>query len=146
MSGATFINKEGSVLRLLGVLLTFLTVTSFLACVAAVPVAVRYYKSSKFQTATVQVNAKAEDVHRTALRLVDEDPEIKLLKKDDKKFMVEAEKGELHGTIKTTSISEKQSQLVVTADAGEKEEDKKLALRIVTRICDKLEVKYTVVE
>lgn len=146
MSSDTFMNKKGAVVRLLGVLFTFLTVTSFVACVAAVPVAVRYYKSSKFQTATVQVNAKAEDVYRTALRLIDEDPQIKLLKKDDKKFMVEAEKGELQGSIKTTSISEKQSQLVVTADAGEKEEDKKLALRIVTRICDKLGVKYTVVE
>jgi hypothetical protein len=105
-----------------------------------------YHQATKHHTATVQVNAKAEDVYRTALSLVEEDPEIKLLKKDDDKFMAEAEKGELSASIKAAPIGDNQTQLVVTADAGKKEEDKKLALRVVTRICDRLGVKYTVVE
>lgn len=130
----------------LGLLCVSLTVMSLMACVAAIPVAVHYYKSSKHFTAIVQVNAKAADVFQTALRIVGENPDIKLLKKDDEKLMVEAKKGELFASIKTTAISNNQTQLVATADAGEKEEDKKLALQVVTRICDELGVKYTVVE
>jgi hypothetical protein len=117
-----------------------------MACVAAIPVAVHYYKSSKYSTAMVQVKAKVADVYQTALRIVEEKPELKLLKKDDVKFMVEAKEGELHANVKAVAISDNQTQLVVTADAGKKEADKKLALQIVTNICDELGVKYTVVE
>jgi len=71
---------------------------------------------------------------------------LKLLKKDDEKFVAEGEKGELNATIMATPLDDKKTQLIVTADAGKKETDKKLALQIITNICDKLGVKYTVVE
>ena len=137
------IKKIKSGLRMLGLFCIFVTVITQLACVAAIPIII-YAKSTKHHTATVQIDAKAKDVYDTALGLVEADPEIKLLKKDDEKLFVEVEKGKLHASIKATSVKEKQTQLIVTADAGEKEEDKELALRVVTRICDKLGVKYTV--
>ena len=140
-----FIGKRGFVLRCLGVMLTLLTVISLMACVAAIPVVV-YKQATKFHTATVEVNAKANDVYRTALLIIEEDPELKLLKKDDEKFVAEAEKGELNATIMATQLDDKKTQLIVTADAGKKETDKELALQIITNICDKLGIKYTVVD
>ena len=133
-------------LRFLGLLCVSVTLMSLMACVAAIPLAVHHYKSSKYSTAMVQVNAKAADVYQTALRIVEENPDIELLKKDDEKFMAEAKRGELFASIKAVPLSENRTELVATADAGEKEEDKKLALQVATRICDELGVKYTVVE
>ncbi len=139
------IGKRGFVLRFLGVMLTLLTVISLLACVAAIPVMV-YKQTTKYHTATVKVNVKANEVYRMALFIIEKDPELKLLKKDDEKFVVEAEQGELNATAMATPLDNKQTQLIVTADAGKKESDKELALEIITDICDKLGVKYTVVE
>jgi len=145
MKREIFVSKRASVPRLLGSLLVLLAVMSMLACVAAVPDVVNY-KYTNHHTATVQVDAKADEVYHTALRLVEEDPDLKLLERDDEKLLVEAEKGELHASVAVAPLGDKQAQVVVTADAGDKEEDKELALRIITSLCDRLEVKYTVVE
>ena len=132
-------------LRVLGVFFIFLVVIYLLGCVAAIPVII-YYKSTKHFTATVQVDAKAEDVYQTALRIVEENPNVKLVKKDDEKLLVEAELEEKEGSIKAVPISANQCQLIATVDAGDKEADEEMALRIVKRICDELGVKYSVVE
>jgi len=150
MSHDAFRNKRGSVLRLFGVLLTFLTLMSLVGCIAAVPVAIRYYKSTKFQTATAQVNAQAVDVYHTAIRMIQQRPDIRIVKQDDEKLMVEIERGEKYASIKTAPLDSGQTHLVVTADADveekDKEEDKELALKVVQLICDELGVEYTVVK
>jgi hypothetical protein len=124
---------------------TFLMIMFLMACPVVIPIVV-YKKATKFHTATLEVNVKANDVYRAALLIIEEDPELKLLKKDDEKFLAEAEKGELNATIMATQLDDKKTQLIVTADAGKKETDKELALQIITNICDKLGIKYTVVD
>lgn len=140
-----FIWKRGVILRCCCMIFTFLMMMFLMACPVVIPIVV-YKKTTKFHTATVEVNAKANDVYRTALLIIEEDPELKLLKKDDEKFVAEAEKGELNATIMATQLDDKKTQLIVTADAGKKETDKALALQIITNICDKLGIKYTVVD
>ena len=145
MTNDRLINKNGFGIRVFGIFFVLVVAAFLLSCVAAVPVII-YYQSTKHFTATVQVDAKAEDVYQTALRIVEEQPNVKLVKKDDEKLIVEAKLEEKEGSIKAVPISANKCQLIATADAGDKEADKEMALRIVKRICDELGVKYTVVE
>jgi hypothetical protein len=137
--------KTKGMTRLLGPIVVFATALAFWGCPVLIPVVI-YKQSTKHHTATVQVNKKADDVYGTAIQLLEDNPEIKVLEKDDEKRAVEAEKGELFASVSATPIDGGKTQLVVTADAGKREEDKELALKIVTKICDALGVKYTLVE
>jgi hypothetical protein len=127
-------------------LFSFAIVSSW-ACVAAIPVII-YHQATKMQTATVQVNADANNVYQTARRLIQERTDIEILKQEDDKRTIEIKKAEKYASIKATPLDGGKTQLVVTADADteekEKEEDKELALKIVTAICDELGVSYSV--
>ena len=85
--------------------------------------------------------------YTTALHLIKKDAEVKLLKKYDEKRIVEAEKGKLSAIDKAKPRGKKMTELIATADAGgEKGEDKKLALKVVKKICDELGVTHMVNE
>jgi hypothetical protein len=109
--------------------------------------AIAYKKGTKFNKATVQVQAAANDVYSTAIGVINDDPAIELLKKDDEKLKAEARKGKLLAKIEVKKLDNGNTKLIVKADAGkDKKADKELALRIVKRICDTLGVKYVVNE
>ena len=120
---------------------------SMLACVAAIPVII-HYESTKHYTATVQVNAKPQAVYQTAIRVIEGKPDVEIAKKDEAKLLVEADRGKKQSvSIHAASVDANKTQLIVTADAGEKQqEDKELALKVVKAICDELGVNYTVVK
>ncbi|NIO15607.1 MAG: hypothetical protein GTN70_01165 [Deltaproteobacteria bacterium] len=120
--------------QLLGKLLLVLISVSMLGCVAAVPVIIKM-ASSKHYTATVQMKTGPEDVYRAVIAELEKKPDVKIETRDDEKFLVEATKGEIFASIHAEPLK-RGTQLIVTADAGGKDEDKDLALRIVKAVCD----------
>jgi hypothetical protein len=61
---------------------------------------------------------------------------VKIETQDDEKLLVEVTKGELFASIHAESLEKGGTQLIVVADAGDKEEDKDLALRVVQQVCE----------
>ena len=133
---------------MLGILSTFLAVTLIISCVAAIPVAVVYYKGKHSFTATAEVKVAAEEAYRAALRVVERNSDLKIEKKDDKKFLIDVERkdGKGKGSFKATSIGKKKTQLIVVSDAGkEKGMDEALSLQILENVCKELKIKYTLI-
>ena len=123
-----------------------LAVLFLTSCIVAVPALITHFSSSKEETAIVQIPAEPRAVYDAAVRLTEKNPEIELVKKDDKKLLVEARRGDLFASVKANKIENDQTQLVVMADAAGTADNRELALRIATKICDELGVKYTVAE
>lgn len=106
---------------------------------------IAYKKGPKFHTATVLVQAAANDIYNTAIGIVNDDPDVELLDKDDKKLKAEARKGNLLAQIEVKNLDKGNAELIVRADAGKKgTADRELTLRVVKRLCYKLGVKYEV--
>jgi hypothetical protein len=116
------------------------------SCILAAPAIVRHFSSSKEETAIVQIPARPIAVYTTALKLIEQNPEIELVKKDDQKLLVEAKKGNIFASVKANPANSDKTQLVIMAETGGTADKKELALRIATKICDQLGVKYTIVE
>ncbi len=120
--------------QLLGKLLLLLVSVSMVGCIAAVPVIIKM-AGSKHYTATVQMKTGAEEVYQAVIVELEKKPDVKIETRDDEKFLVEATKGEIFASIHAEPLN-RGTQLIVTADAGDKDEDKDLALRIVKAVCD----------
>ncbi len=150
--------EDGFRLGLAGKMIILVMVASFLGCVAAIPI-IYYAETHKGFVVTAQLDKEANKVFQAALEVIENPPkeslpgfiEAKNIKKDEKNLSVTFdaifEDGTHADKIKVTSIGANRSQLVAVADTpGKKEADQSSALRIVRLICDKLGVKYTLVE
>ena len=120
--------------------------TALAACVAAIPAAVVYYEDKHRYTATADVDESASNVYAAADRVVGSDVSLKITKKDDKNFLLEADKGGQFVSIKATALPDGKSRLVVMADKDAKAADQTLAVDLVKHICDSLGVTYTLVK
>jgi hypothetical protein len=138
--------KNKIALRFFGYLISVLTATSMLGCIAAIPIAVKYLKSSKHITATLQINEKADTIYQIIVRELQVTPNVLIKERDDAKFQVEATRGEQYGSFKVTSIGANKSHVIITVDAGEKEEDEQLAKNIVNRICEEVKAPCKTIE
>jgi len=124
-----------------------LSLLMFVFLSGLVPVAIiAYKKGTQYHSATVQVQAAANEVYSTALAIIYDDPAIELRKKDDKKLKLEGRKGKLKAKIEVKELETGGSELTVKADAGKKTADKELALHIVERICGVMDIQYQVAE
>ena len=121
---------------------------SFLGCIAAIPVAIMYYEEKENYVAKADLPAPAQKVYNTAVSMADE-KELKILEKNDKDLMVKVTDGKQTASLKAVPISSDKTQITVTSSIREakdrKEEEKELALRIIDKLCAKLDVKYTIV-
>ena len=146
--------NSGVTMKLLGYLITGVTAISFFACIAAIPVAIKYAKSKEGYVAEAEIPASAEKVYRAAVSLAEERaPVVKILKKDDAKLFLEVTDDIQKASFKAESISQEKTAVVVKADVPkvegmekeyEKEREKELALRIIHNVCAKLGVQCTV--
>lgn len=125
-------------------------VSCVLGCIAAIPVAIMYYEKNKNYIAEAEMPAPAEKIYRTALDMAEERSDIKIVKKEDDKLYVEVTDGKQIASLKAEAVTQDRSNVFVMADVPKtetqaaKELEKELALRIVNRICSKLEVKCTI--
>jgi hypothetical protein len=141
-------------MKFLGYLITVVTAISFFACIAAIPIAIKYAKSKEGYVAEAEIPAPAEKVYRAAISLAEERaPVVKILKKDDAKLLLEVTDDIQKASFKADSISPEKTGVIVKADVPkvegkekeyEKEQEKELALRIIDRVCTKLNVQCTV--
>jgi len=138
----------------LGYLITMVVAISFLACIAAIPIAIKYAKSKEGYVAEAEIPASSEKVYRAAISLAEERaPVVKILKKDDAKLLLEVTDDIQKASFKAEPISPERTGVIIKADVPkvegkekeyEKEREKELALSILDRLCTKLEVKCTV--
>jgi len=167
MTKKFFRQEDGFRLRLVGRLVIFVMVMSFLGCVAAIPL-VYYEVEHKGFVVTAQLDVKADKVYQTAVELIENPPESEVLpdfikvtkiKKDDKKLSITFDaifkEATHHDKVHVTAIGANRSQIVAVADisakkgaekSSKKDAEKSSALQIVKAICDKLGVKYTLVK
>jgi hypothetical protein len=152
----TMSNKKNSkvTMKFLGYLIMLVTTMSFFACIAAIPIAIKYAKSKEGYVAEAEIPAPAEKVYRAAISLAeDRAPVVKILKKDDAKLLLEVTDDIQKASFKAESISQEKTAVIVKADVPkvegkekeyEKEREKELALSIIDKLCTKLNVQCTV--
>lgn len=142
-------SKNKTVWNFLRMSVVVLTVTSFLSCVAAIPVAVMYYKGKENYVAKAELPAPAQKVYDTAVSMAEE-KQVKIIEKDDKNLLIKVTDEKQTASLKAVAVSGDKTEITVTASIPEakerKEEQKELALRIINNVCAKLEVKCTIAE
>ena len=153
MTKKVYRQEDGFGLRLLGRLVVFVTVMSFLGCVAAIPVAVVYYEKEHEYIVTVQLPKNADKVYQTAIEVgeeMSEEGKVKILKREDKKRLIEGESATQpprKGSFHVIPVDGGSSQIIATGERGKYEkEDKALTFEAVQRVAEKLGVKYKVVK
>ena len=160
MKKMAFKNENSFVKRWSWITFIFLVVMSFLGCVAAIPIVIYYAEKHKGFVVTVQLDVEANKVYQTALEVIENPPKVEMLaslmeveniKKDDKALSVTFDAIFKDGTheakVKVTELGHNRSQFVAVSDTpGDEKADESSALRIVQVVCDKLGVKYKVVE
>jgi hypothetical protein len=131
-----------------------LAVIFMFACVADIPLVVKYAKSDKGYVSTVEVPASADKVYQTAIRETEARPNLKILKRDDAERFIEVTDGVQKASAKAKPVGPEKTELVVVANVPkteegkevEREREKELSLRVVNVLCDGLGVKCNVVE
>ena len=132
-------------------------VAFILGCVAAIPIAVHYYKTHKNYVATAEVRKKADDLWLAIGRVADKredessDKQFKILKRDDANRLLEATDGVQTASIKIISEGRSKSKLIITADSpeGKGEEldrEKELAAGIMKALCEEAKADCKLVE
>jgi hypothetical protein len=146
--------NSGFIMKFLGYLITVVTALSFFACIAAIPIAIKYAKSKEGYVAEAEIPAPAEKVYRAAISLAEERaPVVKILNKDDDKLLIEVTDDIQKASFKAEPINPEKTGVIIKADVPkvegkekeyEKEQEKELALRILNNLCTKLNVQCTV--
>jgi hypothetical protein len=158
MTVITTRSKDGIGLRLVGLSVVFMTVLSLMACIAAIPVAVHYYKTRDAYVATVTMNAEADKVYSEVLSQAEkraEEGKVKILNKEKENQYIEVTDGVQTAGIKVNKVKEKVTNMVITANIPtaegvseelEKQKEKELAARIMTNLCQALSLNCELVE
>ena len=123
---------------------------SVLGCIAAIPVAIKYYKSENQTVAKAEVAVPPEKVYATVVSIAEE-KDVKVLKKEDEKFYIEVTDGKQTASVKVEKTDKGTTAITVTASVSseetkeQKEEQRKeLAHRIIGLICERLNAQCTV--
>ncbi len=128
------------------------TVLLTVSCVAAIPVAIKYAKSASQTTAKAEMPVPADKVYHTAVEMAQEKG-VQIVKREDNKRYLEVTDGVQTGSLKAEAVGADKTEITVMANVpskkGEekvqrKEKEKELTLRIVNRLCERLEVKCTI--
>jgi hypothetical protein len=124
-------------------------VVSMIGCIAAIPVAIKYYQEKQNYVAKAELPAPAEKVYDAAVSLAEE-KDLKILNKDDAKRMIEVTDGKQIASLTAVSVGSEKTEITVMASIPEakekKAEEKELALRVIDRVCERLGVTYTIVK
>jgi hypothetical protein len=116
--------------------------------------AVKYYKSTKYYEAEAEMPVPAEKVFQTAVSIIEEKPDLKILEKDEPEGFLEVTDGTQTSELRVKAIDDGKSEIIIRADLPQedreketvKELERELALRIIEKICTRLKVKCTIEE
>ncbi len=145
--GEMLMNKSRGMTRSIGMLVLSVMVLSILGCVAAIPIAVAYYKDKEKYHATAEIPALPDKVYAAAVSLAEE-KELKITKQDAEKRIIEVTDGKQTASLSAKPLGDDKTEVAVVADIPEakerKEEQKELALRVIDKVCERLGVTYTI--
>jgi len=120
---------------------------SILGCVAAIPIAVKYYKDEQKYHATAEISALPDKVYAAAVSLAEE-KELKITKQDAEKRIIEVTDGKQTALLSAKPLGDDKTEVAVVADIPDakerKEDQKELALRVIDKVCERLGVTYTI--
>ena len=141
--------KIMSIRRFLGSMIVAVALSVTGCVLLAVPVAIKYYQSTREYVATAEVGVDAETVYRTAVKEAEaRSPTVKIVKRDDSGRLLEITDGSQTASFKAVPLASDRTEIVVVADvpksAGGKKGEQELALRIISIVADSLGVKYEV--
>jgi len=151
-------SKIGIGLRLVGLPVVFLTVMSLMACFAAIPPLVHYYKTKDAYVATVTLNVEAEEVYSEVVSLAEkrvQEGKIRITNEAKQILYLEVTDGVQTANVKVNKVNKRLSNMVITANIPqtegvskeqEKEREEDLAARIMTNVCQALNQNCQLVE
>ncbi len=122
------------------------------SCIAAIPVAIKYAKSANQTKARAEMPVPADKVYSTAVDLARERG-LQIVKQEDEKRYLEVTDGVQTASLKAEAAGNDKTEITVVANLpsqeGEEKEqrkarEKELTLRVVNRLCERLEVKCTI--
>jgi hypothetical protein len=118
---------------------TMLTLLYVIGCIATIPVMVKFIEKERQYTAKLEVPKEADEIYQIVVREIEKLPDVRIIRKDDSKFSVEASRAEQTTRITASSSATGKSMVTITADASKSwEESKDLAQRVVRRICQEV--------
>ncbi len=142
--------KKSTIKKSLSLVVVFLAITSLMSCIAAIPVAVMYYKEANKTKATAEMPVPPDKVYSTAVSMAQEKG-LQIVKKEDEKRYIEVTDGVQTGSLRAVPMENGNTEVTVVAAVPSeeekekrKEQEKELTLRIINRICERLEVKCTI--
>ncbi len=91
------------------------------------------------EAATVLLDAAADKVYATAVKLLRENPETQVLWQDDGKLAIGFAKGDQSASMKITSLNDHLSQILVASTPG-KSGGTALVVEGILRVCQRLDV------
>jgi hypothetical protein len=119
-----------------------LIVLHLVGCAASFPVMVNLMDKGRQYTATLEVSKSADEIYRIVVRELEKIPDVRIVRKDDSKFFVEASRADRNTRITASPAGNGKSRVTITADAGNTwEESKDLASRAVRRICEEVQMR-----
>ena len=151
-------SKKGMGVRLMSLPVVFLTVMSLMACFAAIPPAINYYKTRDAYVATVTLKVKAEKVYDAVVTVAEEKAsggKIEITNKAPQILYLEATDGVQTVNVKVNKVGKGISNMVITADIPDKEgvseeleknREIELAARAMKNICQALNQSCQLVE
>ncbi len=125
-----------------------LTLVAMQACMLLIPVLIiKYMRTSDHYTATAQIPVAAEKVYATAVALADEKG-LQVATKDAAAMKIEVTDGVQKASLKAVRLANRRTEVTVIADVPKGRDEtaleKELALRVISRVCDRLGVSYSV--
>jgi len=134
----------------LSLMVVFLAIASMMSCIAAIPVAVMYYKEANKTKAKAEMPVPPDKVYSTAVSMAEEKG-LQIVKREDEKRYLEVTDGVQTASLKAVPMENGDTEITVVAAVPSeeekekrKEQEKELTLRIIDRICERREVKCTI--
>lgn len=103
-----------------------------------------YTKGARQHTATVQLVRSPAEVYAAMLRLTAQRSDLKIINKDDKRYLLELTDGERSLTGQATELDYNSTLFFIWADAGDSgKTGRDLALDAMRQLCAELKVECT---
>lgn len=147
--------KHNSKLSRLVCFSLLLMVAFFVGCVAAIPIAVHYFKTDDNYVATANVDKNADEIWQAVGRLADKgeaEGRLKIVKKDDPEKLLKVTDDVQTAEVKVNPEETGGAKIIVKADVPgeskeeEQEKEKELAIRIMNRLCAEVKADCKIVD
>jgi hypothetical protein len=127
---------------------------SLVACFAAIPVAIYYYKTSENYVAQADAKESASEIWAAVVRLAERrkaEGKVKILEKDDTERKIRVTDGVQTAEAKIIPVGKRESKITIIADIPKaekerKEKEQELAARIMKNLCEEANAACSFVE